>query len=269
MTKNKTHLNGMTNINPNLINDGLILSEKCKRDITAGVTLSLDNYIAEFNRILETARREAPEAFKDIADASDTSAGKPQKTRSQLRVQTLYAIDLANDKLVSRLTGQVKEMEKTTREKTDCLPLLEKLFDRFHQVVRQLRSRHRGRPTLDVEDAADIRDLTRALLAIYFDNIDTGEWTPSYAAEALTDFLLPDAGTVICVKKSGEKVRHRQIEEQVLADIAHYREKPGYHQLVCFVYDPGGMVAYPTSLETYLETLSDEKFKVKVFINPK
>ena len=109
MTKSKTHLNGMASINPNLINDGLILSEKCKRDITAGITLSLDNYIAEFNRILETARKESPEHFLDIASASDTSPGKPQKTRSQLRLQTLYAVDLANDKLVSRLTGQINQ----------------------------------------------------------------------------------------------------------------------------------------------------------------
>lgn len=254
---------------PNLINDGLILSEKCKRDIAGGVTLFLDYYLAEFNRILEAAHREQPDIAQDIAPISDDSAGKRAPARSQAKLQTLYAVDMAIDKLVSRLTIKFKELERAHREEADFLPVLATIFGRFHQVVRQLRSRHDGRPTLDVGDEHDLRDLTRALLALHFAEVGAVVRKPAYGAGEVTDLQLPAEETVIIVKKSGEKLRHRQVEEQITADIAHYAEQPGCGTLVCFVYDPDGMVAYPASLESHLTTLSSNRLTVKVFISPK
>jgi len=267
--KGKTRQPAAVVSNPNLINDGLILSEKCKRDIAGGVTLFLDYYLAEFNRILETACREQPDIIKDIAPIRDESAGKRATARGQVKLQTLYTVDAAIDKLVSRLTVKFKELERARREETDFLPALATIFGRFHQVVRQLRSRHDGRPTLDVGDEHDIRDLTRALLSLHFEEVGTVTRTPAYGTGEVTDFHLPAEETVIIVKKSGEELRHRQVEEQITADIAHYAEQPGCGTLVFFVYDPDGMVAYPASLENHLSTLSSDRLTVKVYINPK
>ena len=78
---------------------------------------------------------------------------------------------------------------ETARNDTD--EVLERIFQKFHRVARQLRNRHNGRPTLDVNDEYDVQDLLHALLKMYFDDVRPEEWTPSYAGKsARMDFLL-------------------------------------------------------------------------------
>jgi hypothetical protein len=68
---------------------------------------------------------------------------------------------------------------------------IEQICDSFHQVARQLRSRHGSRPTLEVEDEYDVQDLLHAILRIFFEDVRPEEWAPSYAGKATRmDFLL-------------------------------------------------------------------------------
>ena len=41
--------------------------------------------------------------------------------------------------------------------------------------------RHGGRNTLDVRDEYDVQDLLHALLKMFFKDVRSEEWTPSYA----------------------------------------------------------------------------------------
>ncbi len=87
--------------------------------------------------------------------------------------------------------------------KVDADAVLNIIFNRFHKVARQLRSRHAGKNTIEIEDEYDVQDLLHSLLHLYFDDIRPEEHTPSYAgSSARVDFLLKNEKIVIEVKKT-------------------------------------------------------------------
>ena len=87
-----------------------------------------------------------------------------------------------------QLLEQSKSLQTSSIEAHAALNLI---FQRFHKVARQVRSRHDQRDTLSISDEYDVQDLLHALLSIYFDDIRAEEWTPSYAgSSSRMDFLL-------------------------------------------------------------------------------
>lgn len=148
----------------------------------------------------------------------------------------------------------------------NSLQLVETLINRFHIVTRQLRKRHDNRPTLDVTDEYDVQDLFHALLEIYFDDIRTEEWTPSYAGgSSRMDFLLKVEKIVIEVKKTRPKLAAKEVGEQLSVDILKYRSHPDCRTLICFVYDPEERIVNPRGLEKDLSQPVGE-IDVKVYI---
>lgn len=146
---------------------------------------------------------------------------------------------------------------------------LELLARRFHIVVRQLRSRHDNRVTLEINDEYDVQDLLLALLKIFFGDIRPEEWTPSYAGgSSRMDFLLKAEQTVLEVKKTRQGLRDKQVGDQLLEDIGRYRSHPDCKTLVCFVYDPDGHISNPDGLENDLNKLGED-MKVKVIVAPR
>ena len=94
--------------------------------------------------------------------------------------------------------------------------LVKTLCHRFHSVARQLRLRGEHRATLSVEDEIDVQDLLHALLRIQFDDIDTEEWTPSYAEGApRTTFLLNDNQLAVLVKKTRNGLTAKDLTERL------------------------------------------------------
>ncbi len=177
----------------------------------------------------------------------------------------LHEVDASASKLLARL-----KPSREQKGKEEVLSNLELIFNRFHQVTRQLRSRHDSRETIDVSDEYDVQDLIHALLKIYCDDIRPEEWTPSYAGSASRmDFLLKDEHLVVEVKKTRDTLRDKQIGEQLIVDITKYGENPDCRTLVCFVYDPEGLISNPTGLENDLRKLSTERLNVRVHITPK
>lgn len=150
------------------------------------------------------------------------------------------------------------------------IALLETILDRFHLVAKQLRHRYDGREPLDIKDEYDVQDLLHALLRLYFDDIRTEEWNPNYAgASTRSDFLLKSEQIVIEVKKTRTNLKAKQLGEQLIIDIAKYKEHPDCKTLYCFVYDPDGYITNPRGIENDLNKSSDKSFKVKVTIVPK
>ena len=84
---------------------------------------------------------------------------------------------------------------------------LENIFNKFHVIARQLRTRYNHRNTLEIQDEYDVQDLLHALLLLHFDDVRAEEWTPSNAGGcARVDFLLKDYQTFIEVKKTVSRV---------------------------------------------------------------
>ncbi|MBI3806083.1 MAG: hypothetical protein HY281_00980 [Nitrospirae bacterium] len=147
--------------------------------------------------------------------------------------------------------------------------LVKTLCYRFHSVARQLRLRGEHRATLSVEDEIDVQDLLHALLRIQFDDIDTEEWTPSYAEGApRTTFLLNDNQLAVLVKKTRNGLTAKDLTEQLRIDTERYLTKSRCTSLVCFIYDPDGRIGNPRAFETTLTTVNGS-LTIGVLIAPK
>lgn len=144
---------------------------------------------------------------------------------------------------------------------------LENIFERFHIIARQLRTRHGERDTLNINDEYDVQDLLHALLLLHFRDIRAEEWTPSYAGGCLRmDFLLKDIQTVIEVKKTRASMTTKTLGEELIVDIEKYQTHPDCKKLYCFVYDPEGLLGNPVGIKSDLEA-AHPNF-LKVFIKP-
>lgn len=156
----------------------------------------------------------------------------------------------------------------TERGSGNPIDLIRVICDRFHRVARQLRARHEHRNTLDVEDEYDMQDLFHALLHVYFDDIRPEEWTPSYAGgSARMDFLLKQEQVVIELKKTRPNLKVKQLGDQLIEDIARYKAHPDCVKLLCFAYDPEGLIPNPRGIENDLAETTDE-LHVEVIIRP-
>ena len=146
--------------------------------------------------------------------------------------------------------------------------LVNQICSRFHLVAKKLRSRYSNRDTLVVKDEYDTQDLLHSLLHIFFDDIRPEEYIPSYAgSNSRVDFLLKKEKIVIEVKKTRKGLGTKQVGDQLLIDIQRYRSHPDCKTLICFVYDPEGLISNPKGLETDLNK-KEKDFEVKVLIIP-
>jgi len=160
------------------------------------------------------------------------------------------------------------DFDSPTRDDPEAIDSIQMIAERFHSVARQLRARHDNRPTLELNDEYDMQDLIHALLRLFFDDVRVEEWTPSYAGgSSRVDFLLKPEQIVIETKRARPTLRAKELGTQLIDDIARYRTHPDCHRLVCFVYDPEGLIPNPRGLETDLaDTPSD--MPVTVLIRP-
>ena len=173
---------------------------------------------------------------------------------------------------VSILEGVVEYIEKgfistSNTETFDANVELKRIFSKFHRVVRQVRNRYNDRSTIDVNDEYDVQDLLHALLRLYFDDIRSEEWTPSYAGKsARMDFLLKNEKIVIEVKKTRQGLTDRELGDQLIIDVDRYKVHPDCEKLICFVYDPEGRIGNPAGVMNDLN-MQHEGF-VEVIIEP-
>lgn len=146
--------------------------------------------------------------------------------------------------------------------------VLEKIFNRFYIAAKQIQRRHDERETLIIKDEYDVQDFLNSLLLLHFEDVRPEEWTPSYAGGSKRmDFLLKDAEIAIEVKMTRKGLKDKELGEQLIIDIANYKQHKGYKCLYCFVFDPDGYIRNPRGLEKDMQAL-DKDYPVKVFIRP-
>jgi hypothetical protein len=163
----------------------------------------------------------------------------------------------------------IAEAQEEGIETSDPIKSVCNLCERFHFIARQLRANRRGeREPLDIRDEYDVQYLFHALLQLHFNDVRPEEPTPSYAGSGTKmDFLLRPEQIVIETKMSREGLDARKLGNELIEDIAHYHAHPDCKTLICFVYDPMGLIANPRGVENDLNKLTEEPF-VQVFIRP-
>jgi hypothetical protein len=176
-------------------------------------------------------------------------------------------------KAASRLLRQVELNADPTdlSEGADQQPVKAVLAicDRFHTIAKQLAQRRGGRSTLKIEDEYDVQDLLHALLRLYFDDIRSEEWTPSYGGgSSRMDFLLKGHEIAVEVKMTRKGLLAKEVSEQLIIDAAKYRLHPECKTLVCLVYDPEGLVKNPRGIERDLARLSGNGLEMICVVTP-
>lgn len=195
----------------------------------------------------------------------------------EYRSNVFYFLSVISDienfiKLSQRLIRQIEIRENFTSEGETVLESISNVLNickRFHNVARQLRNRYNKRSTLEIEDEYDVQDLLHSLLKIHFDDIRPEEWVPSYAgSSSIMDFLLKNENLIIEVKKTRKELTDKKIGEQLLIDIAKYKQHPDCKTLICFIYDPEWRIGNPRGLENDLNQLSNDDINIITIIEP-
>jgi hypothetical protein len=136
-------------------------------------------------------------------------------------------------------------------------------------VARQLRSRHADRETLSVKDEYDVQDLMHGLLRVFFDDVRSEEWTPSYAGSASRiDFLLSKEQIALETKMARKGLDGKKLGEELTIDIVKYAKHPDCKVLVCFAYDPEGLIRNPAAIERDLSK-THGSLVVRVLVRPR
>ncbi|MET4232659.1 hypothetical protein ACVWXN_007353 [Bradyrhizobium sp. i1.4.4] len=82
------------------------------------------------------------------------------------------------------------------------------------------------------------------------------------------DFLLPEVETVVEIKMTRPSLSTKLLGEQLIVDIAKYKQHPMCRSLFCVVYDPSGRITNPRGVENDLSG-DNEKMNVRVMIVPR
>lgn len=210
-------------------------------------------------------------------DSRAASQGLKVPPHIKYKAQVMAVLSMISDlekfnSLTARLVRQLEikfQLNSQGQDFIDSLDRIKSLCDRFYSVSRQLRNRYGDRHTLEVEDEYDVQDLFHALLKIYFDDIRNEEWVPSYAGSASrVDFLLKREKLVIEIKKTSNKLKDKELGEQLILDVAKYKSHPDCKTLICFIYDPEGRIGNPSGLINDISKQSSKELSVIVVIKP-
>lgn len=258
---------GVTSMDLRELNTELrVLVDEMEKNFSQKKYGGYEHFIEEYNRFLEIGVSQGIESgAKKVAFLDQGKKGMYGGISSE---EVAKCNELAYE--AKKLLSIVNVKTLPLVQKTNAIQIVESIANNFHNVVKQLRVRYGERNTLDVDDEYDVQDLLHALLKLYFDDIRSEEWTPSYAGGCKRmDFLLKKEKVVIEVKKTRKGLSDKEVGEQLIIDIGTYQAHPDCKTLICFVYDPEGRIGNPVGLESDLNKLSNGNLTVKTLIIPK
>jgi hypothetical protein len=215
-------------------------------------------------RINYLTRGDAWVAIKEKGQRNVFNYGELRKHFEQNEIVPQLVSDFFTFKDPNKVVTKINE-EKCSNDSAFVI----KLINNFHNVARQIINRYKNRETIAITDEYDVQDLLYGLLRIEYEDIRAEEYTPSYAGSATRmDFLLKKEKTVIEVKKTRSSLKDKEVGEQLIIDIMHYKTHMDCKKLICFVYDPENKIKNPRGLEGDLNSLSSADLIVEVYIRP-
>jgi hypothetical protein len=181
------------------------------------------------------------------------------------RVLTGVARALADDervpendrKFLRREYGLGDDASETVEDRSDrsTFPksvnaLIEQVIAQLPRAIHPLKHRRAGLPSLRFDNEYDVQDLLHALLRPWVQDIRAEEYTPSVGGKSTRiDFLLPKHKLVLEVKYVRDVTHGRNLGDELILDIAHYRVHPMCSELWVVVYDPQTHVKNPAGLQ--------------------
>jgi hypothetical protein len=113
-----------------------------------------------------------------------------------------------------------------------------------------MRNRQRSRPPLTIEDEYDLQDWLHGLLVLFFDDVRSEEWVPSYAGgSARTDFLIKTERVFVEAKMTRHGLSDRDLVDQLIVDFSRYAGHPDCSAIVAIIYDPDHRIHNPAAIE--------------------
>ncbi len=147
--------------------------------------------------------------------------------------------------------------------------LVETLIKGLRRAMYPLSHRRKNCPVLSFKNEYDVQDLLHALLRPWIRDIRAEEYTPSYAGSATRmDFLLPVHHLVIETKIVRDRSHAKEIGNELIVDIEHYRKHPQCRVLWCVIYDPDHLIPNAEGLKSDLEgerSMPGGEIRVRVF----
>lgn len=149
----------------------------------------------------------------------------------------------------------------------DVVDLVLHVSDQLLYVARELGHRHGERETIELNDEYDTQDLFRSLLRLFFKDIRSEEWSPSYAGSASRiDFVLPAHEIAIELKHARGTLTDKNVGGELVIDAAKYAEHPNVRHLVCIVFDHEGQLRNPRGLEADVSENTYEEGRISVAV---
>lgn len=168
----------------------------------------------------------------------------------------------------NNINNQIFEIVNSTNKKlvmNDSVDTILKIINKFHNSVQQIKERHEDRTTITINDEYDMQDYLYAILVLFFDDIRKEDPIRKYAgASSRIDFFIPKEKIGIETKYATNKLKDKQLGEQIAIDIQRYKGNEQIETLIFFVYDPDYNIKNPKALEKDFEKIKDIKVMVRV-----
>lgn len=176
------------------------------------------------------------------------------------------------DSLYAKLNGLEAVVrlwkDEISVNENDVVCYLIKMLSCFHRFVQQLKCRYNQRNTIEIRDEYDVQDLLHAILKLHFEDVRPEEYQPSYAGSSTrVDFFLKNENIIIEVKKTRIGLKDKELGEQLVLDREHYKRRKENKILICFIYDPDGLINNPSGLKNDLSETTSEMNTI-VVISP-
>nr|WP_320162168.1 hypothetical protein [uncultured Methanoregula sp.] len=163
----------------------------------------------------------------------------------------------------------IENPDVITNHKKDRYHRLSQIYKNFPQIVSLFANRTHNRPPFLIENEYDFQDLLHACLVITFNDVRTEDWTPQYCGSSKrVDFLLKEEKIIIETKITSESHKAKEIGDELLIDISHYRQKEYCDTLSCLIYDPRYYLSNRAGFISDLEKNGNDKFRIFVNIVP-
>jgi hypothetical protein len=175
-----------------------------------------------------------------------TLEGNPFNTYWQHSFESSFRPYIVNQRAI------LIEASKRTPAKHDshAIELVERIARQLPRFIRQMRNRQRSRPPIAIEDEYDLQDWLHGLLVLFFDDVRSEEWVPTYAGgSARTDFLIKTERVFVEAKMTRPGLSERDLVDQLIVDFSRYSAHPDCSAIVAIIYDPDHRILNPAAVE--------------------
>jgi hypothetical protein len=184
----------------------------------------------------------------------DSSTPNPLITKFQNPFQSSFKANLDRQRaiLVMAMDAEVGVV--------NLLDDLTALFERLPEYLAVLAARATERvPAPSIENEGDLQIIVEAVLRLHYEDVRPEDYVPEYAGgRSRVDFLLRDSGVIIETKMTRERLRDREVGEELTIDWKRYERHPDCRAILAIVYDPGRRITNSAGLQRDLSQVHTE-----------